>query len=348
MSTPFPRLTRPLAAVFAAALFVPAAKAQVVISEIQFATGGQWIELQNRGSTAVDLTGWSIYHATSGVPGTHWYGLPAQTVLGAGAFLRVHWLAQLQPNTKTDIYTGTSNFHFLFGLYAVELDATRGALGLFDTQLNSQMNTASSIRDWVSWGTTGFAREGLAVQNGRWTQGSFAPAATGAPLPTLSYDYRADGVPSSALNWFLDGSPTPNAPNFGKAAVTTIGTACPQPTRPGFAASLVAHGVPADGNQNFSIGLDRLLGSGEFYVNLLMLQPDPQGVFSFYDCPVYADVLTTFFVSTIVPPNGVAEINFGQFFNQARGAKFTAVWAVIDFNRGWLTMTNALEMQFDD
>ena len=333
-------------AAFAAALLVPAARAQVVLSEVDFTTNAQWIELHNAGTQDVDLTGWSLYHAASSTPGTHWYPMPAQTILKSGAYLRVHWLAALQPNTATDIYTGQSIYHFLFGLSAVPLDATRGALALYNTQNNALMNTPASIQDWVSWGTTGFAREGLAVQAQRWTQGSFAPAATGNPLPSLAYDYTTVGQPSSAREWFLDSTPTPGGDNVGNASVKIVGQACEQTSNPSFKAALEANGVPANGNRNFTIGIDRDLNAGEVAVQLLTVSSDPQGLISFYGCPIYANILTTFYTDVVSPVGGRAEVNYGQF--DLKGIQFSSVWAVIDLNRGLLTMTNALEMRFGD
>ncbi len=333
-------------AAFAAALLAPAARAQVVLSEIAFTTNAQWIEVHNAGTKDVDLSNWSIYHAASSTPGTHWYPFPAQTTIKPGAYLRVHWLAPLQANTPTDIYTGQSIHHFLFGLSAVALDPTRGALALYNTQNNSLMNNPASIQDWVSWGTTGFARESLAITAKRWTSGSFAPASTGNPLPSLAYDYTTVGKPSSAREWILDSSPTPGRDNVGNASVTVIGRPCQQSSNPSFAAALVTTGLPIKGNENFAMGIDRKLNAGEIAVQILAFSPDAMGSISFYGCPIYANIMTAFYTSIVPAVGGRAEVNYGKL--GVSGVKFSSVWAVIDPNRGLLTMTNALELRFGD
>jgi hypothetical protein len=335
-------------AALATGLLIPAARAQVVLSEVNFTTNAQWIEIHNAGTSDVDLTGWSLYQATNSTPGNYWYPMPAQTILQSGAYLRVHWLAPLQANTPTDIYTGQSIYHFLFGLSAETLDPTRGALALFNTQSNALMNTPAAMVDWVNWGTTGFVREGIAVSAGLWTDGSFAPAVTGAnPLPTLANDYRAVGGRASSLNWFLDTTPTPGQDNIGNATVTSIGSPCSQTQRPGFEARLVSFGVPASGNLGFKIGIDRDLNAGEIAVQLLTVGADPSGSIlpPIFDCPIYGDLSSLFFNNVIVPDAaGRAEVNYGQF--NLTGVQFVSTWAVIDANRGWLTMTNALQMTF--
>ena len=42
-------------------------------------------------------------------------------MIGATARLRVHWMVPVQPSTITDVYTGNTVFHFLYGFGAEEL-----------------------------------------------------------------------------------------------------------------------------------------------------------------------------------------------------------------------------------
>ena len=156
------------------------ATSQVVISEINFsaqdANDDQWIEIANLGGGTAELNGWSLYLATStpGVPGNYWFGFPQGTELAAGEILRVHWGAPIPEEDpgELEIYTGTALVNFMFG-YGYEPLATQGgALGLLSTQNNQLMNTPAIIRDWVSWGGGGYAREDLAVQNGSWVEGT--------------------------------------------------------------------------------------------------------------------------------------------------------------------------------
>ena len=70
------------AAAVAIALCLPSLPGQVVISEVEFTAGSQWIELLNRGNASVDLSGWSIYHATKTAnrPNDYWWPIPTGTM----------------------------------------------------------------------------------------------------------------------------------------------------------------------------------------------------------------------------------------------------------------------------
>ncbi len=323
-------------------LCAPALKAQVVISEIDFTKNAQWIELYNMGTKDVDVSAWSIYQANSVKPGEHWWGFPKNTFLKAGKFLRVHWLAKVQTTTATDIYTGDTVYHFLFGLFAKSLDPSRGALALMNTQANSKMNAATSIVDWVSWGTTGFKREDLAIFAKEWTKNSFAPAASGSPLPSLAYDYTLPGAAGHGGQWFLDSSPTPGANNIGNAFAKSFGSACTAGLKP--SAKLVASGVPASGNSSFSIGIDRKIAASEISLQVLSVKEDPKTTFKFFGCPLYLDIFTVFYAAPVPAVAGKAEVNYGVF--KLENVSFYSQWAVFDLTKGQATMTNGLHLRF--
>ena len=134
---------RLLPAVAAAlALAAPSATAQtlqVVINEVNFTKSAQWIELYNPTASNVKLGGWSIYHATTTANrfGDYWWGFPANSEIKAGDYVRIHWGALIQtPTDKRNIYTGHTNWHFLFGHGFEAFDMTQGAIAICTTQDN--------------------------------------------------------------------------------------------------------------------------------------------------------------------------------------------------------------------
>lgn len=227
------RTAAPLLALCAIA-FPLAAQSNVVISEINFSQQpgsmeNQWIELYNRSGNPVDVSSWSVYHATKTPfqPGAYWWPFPANTSIPANSFLRIHWREPIPTSGQPasgQLFTGATVFHFLFGAGSEPLSAASGAIGLFQTQNNLLMNTAASIVDWVSWGETGFHREDLAIQNLRWTAGASAPSPTNRE--SLAVALSLVGLPTPASAWFRDDSPTPSAPNAaGAGLVSSFGAA---------------------------------------------------------------------------------------------------------------------------
>src|SRR5688572_24630196 len=138
-----------------AALLAGTAPAQVLLSEINFvpqnAGDDQWIELTNTSNAQVDLTTWSLYQATNtfGMPNNYWFGFPPGTRIPAGGYLRVHWRAAIPttPPPATDVYTGNTVYHFLFGYAAEALAPASGALALFNSQQNIHMNDPAFLQD---------------------------------------------------------------------------------------------------------------------------------------------------------------------------------------------------------
>ncbi len=330
------------------AVTLPALTAQVVISEIEFQPRngeGQWIELANLSSQTVVIGGWSLYQATMtvGRPQNYWYAFPPQTAIAPGKFLRVHWLAKIKPSTKTDVFTGNTLFHFLFGLFAEKLDRNRGALALFNTQINRQMNDPQRMLDWVSWGTTGFKREKIAIQGKRWTQGSSAPPATGSPAPTLAYDYDNFAGAHRGKDWFRDFTPTPGKGNLGGAFAVSYGKPC-QGTLD-TVGTLVANGKPTDGNRDFYLGIGRPLRSVEFVLALLNTRGN--GQLKLFGCPY--QLLSTIPATVLfVPKTGAAaRLRFGAVDPKLlAGLQFAAQFAIADVVHDKLGLTNGVEMRF--
>lgn len=224
------RSTVPFALAAALATFLPApAPAQVVISEISFTTSPTpWIELANLGTATAQLTNWSLYQATKtqGLPQNYWFPFPAGTAIEGGGFLRVHWRRAIDPgNTNpAELYTGNTVHHFLFGYLAEPLSENEGALAIFNTQNSNNMNNPATIVDWVSWGSSSFKREDLAVQRGLWQEGTFVPRAL--PQQALALITTDHVEPTLPNRFFHDDSPTPRQPNHAFAAGEVYGTSC--------------------------------------------------------------------------------------------------------------------------
>lgn len=299
----------------------------VVLSEIEFQ--GQWIEIVNLGQKEADLGEWSLYLATQtpNTPQNYWWGFPRGTKLQPGAFVRVHWLAKIQQSTATDIYTGDTLFHFLFGLFAESLDPNRGALALFSTQANNQMNDRSKIMDWVSWGTTGFKRENLAVDNGRWKAGTTAPAATGTPLPSIAYDYSAPAGVHEGSDWFRDSTPSPGKDNVGGASAALYGTACTFGTAQ--LAQQVLNSKPYHGNLDFYLGIGRDLSAQEFPLILFGARGD--GSFKFFDCPYWLSLQLSPIVVPVAKQGTTARFSFtGIDPDFIAGLQIASIWIVFE------------------
>lgn len=200
----------------------------VVLSEIVADGGDRWIELHNRGTTWADLSYSSLMYASdaNGYPMDYWWPFPVGTMVAPQAFLRVHWYANGSGSLASgELYTGASPYGFLFGLGAVPLSNTRGAVGLLSTQLNGEMNSAAVFVDWVSWGAHGFQRENLAVQNGAWTANAQCPSIPAGQ--SLARIERAIGTAGTRdQEWFVDPSPTPLESNVGSMLTETYGQAC--------------------------------------------------------------------------------------------------------------------------
>ena len=237
----------------------------VVLSEVYANGADRWIELHNLGPVAVDLSTWSLYSSSQAqslnLPQNYWWAFPANTTIGADDYLRVHWYVAA-PNTTApgELYTGTSPYGFLFGLGGAPLNAARGALALLSSQQNAQMNSATIVRDWVSWGEHGFPRESLAVQAGLWTNNLHCPAIPSGQ--SLARNEATVGLMTSRdLEWFVDPTPTPLQSNVTGAAVTSYGQTCLLPGHHLLGTpQLRARSLPLIGNAQFGYSIDNTTG----------------------------------------------------------------------------------------
>ncbi len=252
------------------------------INEINFTTAGQpdqWIEIANFGSTAADMSAWSIYQATTtaGQAQNYWWPFPDGTRIPAGEVIRVRWLRAIDTgnNNPRLIDTGDTVFHFLFGLRGEPLSRDVGALALVASQQNGDMNTASFYRDWVSWGGTPgtLPRENLAIQNGRWTTG--ARVAQPALDQSLALNSAFLGEPTPTSAFFRDNTPTPGAPNHRGDVVANYGTNCILGV--GQAPAIRAVSIPVPGNEDFAIVTDGLEPATSF-LGLFLGAPALQGL----------------------------------------------------------------------
>ena len=247
------------ALLLAAALVSVPATAQVVLSEINFqpqtSSDDQWIELQNRGSAAVDISQWSLYLSNAS-NSNYWWGMVPGTIIPGGGFLRVHWFVAVKPSTATDVYTGNLVYHFLFGYGGAPLPQLAGGLGLFNTQSNLRMNDPAIVEDWISWGSNGWKREDLAIANGRWAPGNNVQASLLKDSIALNELAQQEPTPPSAF--FHDASPSPLKSNVSVAGVFSYSTPCSSGTITG--PTLSTRSVPVSGNRDFGLSLEPTAG----------------------------------------------------------------------------------------
>jgi len=210
------------------ALDAPLDAQDVLLSEVRADTAERWVEIHNRGTSAADLSTWSLYYSsdTTGMPRNYWWAFPAGTTLAPDSYIRVFWF-QNQPAVMLpgEYYTGTSPYGYLFGLGGEALHGDAGAFALITSQQGSQMATASHFVDWVSWGQHGFTREDLAVQNGTWTSERHTPSIPAGG--SLARHTAMIGVAATRDGeWFLDATPTPMAQNISGMTVASYGQTC--------------------------------------------------------------------------------------------------------------------------
>ncbi|MBL8754791.1 MAG: lamin tail domain-containing protein [Planctomycetes bacterium] len=292
-------MTNPTFARLAAALLATATvlthalpAQDVLLSEVRADANGRWIELHNRSAVPVDLSNWSLHYSTHtpNLPQSYWWPFPAGTALAANGFLRVHWYQDATgPQTAGVLWTGTSPYAFLFGLGGEPLQGTQGAFALFATQASAQMSTGSFLVDWVSWGTDGYFREPLAIQQGLWHAGRYAPAIPDGS--SLARDPERIGLVAYAdQQWFVDNSPTPNLPNVTGAVAEPYGQACVLPGNHLLGApTLSAPALPLVGSAAFRFELQNTTGIfAEFVVIGFSAGARPAGVGSIL--PAYAGV----------------------------------------------------------
>jgi hypothetical protein len=290
----------------------------ILISEVRADGLERWIELHNRSANPVNIGTWSLHYAThtAGHPQNYWWPLPLGTTLGADEYLRVHWYQNAPGSVGAgEFYTGTSPYGFLFGLGGETLHGEAGALGLIASQQNELMNSASAVRDWVSWGEHGFQREFLAIQAGYWDDNRHCPAVPAGE--SLARNTASVGTTTTRdQEWFLDPTPTPGSANISGVAVSSYGQAC---TVQGHhllgTPQLRVSSLPLIGNTQFGYLLDNTTGVfGECMLLAFSFAQAPSGLPSLLPpvpgatCRESIDtrfVLTTYVMSTHVVSTAV-------------------------------------------
>src|SRR5712692_1200494 len=155
-----PRIRILLALVVAGAVlavpFAHGATSSVVVSQI-FAGGGNagasytndFVELLNRGATAVDLTGWTIQYASAS--STSWQTTALAGSIGAGRY----YLVQLASTASVGLplptpdATGTTNLASAGGKIALVRDATALTCGA----VAGSCSSAPLVEDLVGYGS---------------------------------------------------------------------------------------------------------------------------------------------------------------------------------------------------
>ncbi len=158
-----------LLAVAGGVLAVPAARSaspDVVVSQV-YAGGGNsgaafthdFVELFNRGSTAVDVSGWTIQYASAA--GTSWQATPLSGSIAPGR----HYLVQLSSAAAvgaplpTPDATGTTNLAVSGGKVAVVRDASPLSCG----GSPGSCSAVASVADLVGYGTAADYEGGTAA-----------------------------------------------------------------------------------------------------------------------------------------------------------------------------------------
>lgn len=156
----------------------PAEAGDVVINEI-FPEASQ-VELHNRGSAAVDISGFWLCHTT---PGAVYTRMPNGTVIEPSGFVIVHWGIK---------GTDTTNEVFTFPNIPIPMNIPHGEFALFTPFPFAEENFANStlIVDYVQWGEAEHFRETVATEANIWPRGQFVPAPNSGQ--SLSFNGNGD------------------------------------------------------------------------------------------------------------------------------------------------------------
>jgi hypothetical protein len=173
------------------------AGADVVISQVYGGGGNNnttykndFIELYNRGTTTVDLSGWSVQYASSA--GTSWQVTPLSGTIKPGGYYLI------QQAAGTSATGGTESLPTPDVVGTIPMSATAGKVALVSstTALSGACPEGSPIVDFVGFGSTA-CYEGT--------------GSTPAPSNTTAAIRKADGATDTDNNAadFLTGTPTP-------------------------------------------------------------------------------------------------------------------------------------------
>ncbi len=193
----------------------------VVINEVMVnpICGEQQIELHNRSTSAVDISGWELADGRGFV-----FRFPTPMFIANDAYLVLH-LSDGQ-NSAAHLYTGLA--------YAGALDPAEGQVSLF----TDSDHTALTLVDFVQYATGRLVNpngETIAVRAGLWPKGGFVPAA--AKGQSLGRDRNAtdSNVPA---DWENTGGVHASRPTLGAINVSPLDSDVTPPDPVGsFAAS---------------------------------------------------------------------------------------------------------------
>lgn len=170
-------------------LFASGAEAGILISEVFYDPSGsndsglEWIELYNDSLSALDLSGYELNAAAGD------YYVFADIIAAKGCVV-LHWNCD-GTDTQTDLYTGIIGF--------ANMGNTSGWTALF----NSSVHNASTIIDYLEYGSGGKTWESAAVTAGIWTAGDYiTDVEEGHSLEYL-------GAGNTSLDWRDQSNPTP-------------------------------------------------------------------------------------------------------------------------------------------
>ncbi len=160
-----------LAALMVLAL-IQLAAAQIVISEVDPATGT--IELHNVGMEAADASGHILCNRPAYAPVGDLEVVSGEMMIPADGLLVIVWDAVAAADAELGIY------------------------------VDNQFGSAESLVSYLQWGSAGHGRESVAEAAGLWTAGTFLPApAADQTIAMTGMDMDADPID----NWSL-GVPT--------------------------------------------------------------------------------------------------------------------------------------------
>ena len=227
-----------------------AASPDIVISQI-YGGGGNagatytndFIELYNRGSAAVDVTGWTVQYA-SAAAGT-WQTTQLSGTIQPGQYFLVQEAVGAGGTTAlpTPDAVGTISMGATAGKVAVARDASA---------LSGTCPTGGAIADFVGFGTTANCAEGSAAP---------APDNTTAVLRLQGGAVDTDSNSAD----FVKGAATPRNSGSATVALSATGSATPPAIQPGSATLLtvaVTPGTnPASTNLSVAADLSAIFGS---------------------------------------------------------------------------------------
>jgi hypothetical protein len=184
--------------------------AQVVISQVYGAGGNSgatlnrdYVELFNRGSVAVDMTGWSIqYNSATGVNAWLFNLMPSGAVIQPGKY----YLIAFGPVGANGTAIATPDFDSTaVGFLALSGSNGRVALASFSTAIPAGCATGAGIIDVVGYGTAN----------------CYEGAAATAALTSTTAAFRANGGCTDTNNNGADFTSATPAPRNSSTAVNT-------------------------------------------------------------------------------------------------------------------------------